>query len=298
MTNNRDQEEKRIEVIKLPTDSAEFVKTVKEERKITAINPYLSHNRFYQYVRIEKKGKRPEEREESLLSERLQRGSVHESGFCKSRTKESSELKEILDMLNERNRCITGCLSGERRLYIFRPNDKLICGMGGSSPYGNIQLLRLHHIFGIPYIPVSAIKGSIRNYMILEEYNGDEEKAEKTTEFKELFGVRADGMQTEGKLIFFDAFPTRFTMGFDVQTPHFKNYYEGKSQNPLDNEHPVPLFFTCLQNVEFEIYISGSKEVWEKYELTVNRAVKGVFEDYGLGAKTSLGYGVGRLIKE
>lgn len=66
----------------------------------------------------------------------------------------------------------------------------------------------------------------------------------------------------------------------------------------MDNEHPVPLFFTCLQNVEFEIYISGGKEVWEKYELTVDRAVKGVFEDYGLGAKASLGYGAGRLIKE
>lgn len=298
MTNNRNQNERRTEVLKLPTDSAEFVKTLKGERKIAAINPYLSHNRFYQYVRIEKDGKKPEEREESLLSEILQKGTVRENEFCKPSKNEPSELKEILDMLNERNRCITECLSGKRRLYIFKPDDKLICGLGGSSPYGNIQLLRLHHIFGIPYIPASAIKGSIRNYMILEEYNGDEEKAEKTTEFKELFGVRADGVQTEGKLIFFDAFPTRFAMGFDVQTPHFKNYYEGKCQNPLDNEHPVPLFFTCLQNAEFQIYISSSEEVWEKYEQTVDRAVKGVFEDYGLGAKTSLGYGVGRLIKE
>lgn len=134
--------------------------------------------------------------------------------------------------------------------------------------------------------------------MILENYSGDEEKAEKTTEFKELFETSADGMRTEGKLIFFDAFPTRFTRGFDVQTPHFKNYYEGKQQNPLDDEHPVPLFFTCLQNVGFQIYITGSDEVWEKYEQTVDRAVKGVFEDYGIGAKTSLGYGVGRIIKE
>ena len=66
----------------------------------------------------------------------------------------------------------------------------------------------------------------------------------------------------------------------------------------MDDEHPVPLFFTCLQNVEFQIYITGSAEVWEKYEQTVDRAVKGVFEDYGIGAKTSLGYGVGRIIKE
>ena len=146
--------------------------------------------------------------------------------------------------------------------------------MGSNSPYGNIQLLRLHHILGIPYIPASAIKGNIRNYMILENYSGDEEKAEKTTEFKELFGTSADGMRTEGK------------------------HYEGKRQNPLDDEHPLPLFFTCLQNVEFQIYITGSDEVWEKYEQTVDRAVKGVFEDYGIGAKTSLGYGVGRIIKE
>lgn len=292
MNKNR---EKRTDVIRLPADSAEFVEAVKKEQKVTAINPCLSHNRFYRYIRIEKEGKKPEERKESLLFEKLQEHPVSESAFCYDGKGKSGELQKILDVMNERNRVIADCFPGKRRLYIFQPSGKLICGMGGTSPYGNIQLLRLHHVFGIPYIPASVIKGSLRNYIILEEFRGDELKAEKTAEFRELFGTNADGMQTEGKLVFFDVFPNRFMMGLEVQTPHFKEYYEGK--NPMDDEQPVPLFFTCLQNAEFQIYISCMEEgILEKYEKTLDKVMKGVFEDYGIGAKTSLGYGIGKLV--
>lgn len=300
MTNkNQGKEEHRTDVLRLPADSAEFVEAVKKDSEVTAINPYLSHNHFYQYVRIEKVGRRPEERKESLLFEKLRECPVCESAFCRDRKNGPSELKNILDMLNERNRIIADYFPGKKRSYIFKLNGKLICGMGGDSPYGNIQLFRLHHVFGIPYIPASVIKGSLRNYIILEDFSGSEEKAEETAEFRELFGTKVNGMQAEGKILFFDAFPSRFEMGVDVQTPHFKKYYEGENPNPLDDEDPVPLFFTCLQNAEFQIHISCREaEGWEGYEKTLARAMKGVFEDYGIGAKTSLGYGIGKLVDE
>lgn len=300
MTNkNQGKEKYRTDVLKLPADSVEFVETVKKDYEVTAINPYLSHNHFYRYIRIEREGRTPEERRESLLFEKLQKRPVGESAFCCDRKSGSGELKKILDMLNERNRTIADYFPGKKRPYIFCPDGKLICGMGGNSPYGNIQLFRLHHVFGIPYIPASVIKGSLRNYIILEQFRGDEEKAEETVEFRELFGTNANGMQAEGKIVFFDAFPSRFKMGLDVQTPHFKKYYEGENPNPLDDENPVPLFLTCLQNAEFQIYIScREEEIWARFEKTLDRAVKGVFEDYGIGAKTSLGYGIGKIVAE
>lgn len=40
-------------------------------------------------------------------------------------------------------------------------NDKLVIGLGGHSVYETD--ITLHHIYGVPYIPASAIKGSFRN---------------------------------------------------------------------------------------------------------------------------------------
>lgn len=274
---------KITEVIQLPADSTEFVKAVRQAHGVTAINPYLSYNRFCRHVKKEKDSNEP------FLFETLLKRPLSSSAPCFDR--------EIIDILNKRNRAIASRYPGRTRPYTFRTKGKLICGMGGASPYGNIQLLRLHHVFGIPYIPASAIKGSLRNYIILEDFGGNEAKAEQTAEFSEIFGVKTEGQQAEGQMIFFDAFPLWFKMGLDIQTPHFRQYYAGERENPLDNEQPLPLFFTCLQNAEFQIYIACSKaEIWKKYEKSVDRAMKGVFEEYGVGAKTSLGYGGGELV--
>ena len=51
---------------------------------------------------------------------------------------------------------------------------RLIVGLGS----GHVQEtnMTLHHVYGIPYIPGSAVKGVLRHWW-LQEFNNDEEKA-------------------------------------------------------------------------------------------------------------------------
>ena len=276
--------------IELPSDSCEFIKNV--ERNIIAVNPYLSHNRFFLYKKKEVPNKMPIESRESLLFKELSNAPVNGDKFCRN------ELKKILDMVNERNKIIAESFP-YKKSYGFKPFDKLILGMGGISPYSNILLMKLHHIYGVPYIPASTIKGTLRNCWIWEKFEGDEKQAENDPEFREIFGSAAEGMEkTEGKLICFDTFPMKFMLGLDVQTPHYKAYYEGKTE-PTDDQKLYPLFFTCLYDAEFEInFAFTDKSFGEKCEEKIDHLVECMFTDYGIGAKTSLGYGMGEVQKQ
>jgi len=56
-------------------------------------------------------------------------------------------------------------------------NWKLSIGLGAVSVYETS--ITLHHIYGVPYIPASAIKGSLRSYIIIDEFEGNEKEALK-----------------------------------------------------------------------------------------------------------------------
>jgi len=65
---------------------------------------------------------------------------------------------------------------------------RLIIGLGVSHPQETS--MTLHHIYGIPYIPGSAVKGVTRHWIILSKHDNSEEKAEKKEEFVEIFGTQ------------------------------------------------------------------------------------------------------------
>ncbi len=51
---------------------------------------------------------------------------------------------------------------------VFKPDWRLIIGLGNPSVYETS--ITLHHIYGFPYIPGSAIKGVVRSYFIQTEF--------------------------------------------------------------------------------------------------------------------------------
>lgn len=298
MKKNKTQDEKssvKYNFI-LPSDSAEFLKEFLEETKEKneympeKINPYLAHNRFYlkkTTEKVVKEGTKSRIEEESLLFDKLQKGPIPERSLC------NGELKGILDFLNERNAEILHFFAKENK-YHFKPNGKVICGVGGNSPYSNIQMVAMHHIYGIPYIPASAIKGALRNCWITEKFEGNEQRALENREFQELLGAaEGEGPVKEGKLVFFDTFPQKFTLAVDVQTPHFSEYYNAGKFPPTDDQRPIPVFFTCIQDAVFDIHIAfREEEIWTQYHADIDEMMKRVFMWYGIGAKTALGYGM------
>ena len=78
---------------------------------------------------------------------------------------------------------------------------RLIVGLG--SEHVQETNMTLHHIYGIPYIPGSAVKGVLRHWWLQEDFNNNEEKALKDKNFLSLFGSQ----ERRGEVQFLDAYP-------------------------------------------------------------------------------------------
>ncbi|HHH49521.1 MAG TPA: type III-B CRISPR module RAMP protein Cmr6, partial [Saprospiraceae bacterium] len=187
----------------------------------------------------------------------------------------------------------------------FSPDWRMIVGLGDASVYETS--ITLHHIYGIPYIPASTIKGVIRSQVIKEIFlpkylsDNDEkanEKAEddamKNSVFKLFFG----NQDQKGKIIFYDAFPTSSPkIEVDVMNPHYGSYYSD-TKAPVDSDSPTPIFFLTVTGCAFQFLISSkSKQLFEKYfdadskKKTIIQWLTEALAHHGIGAKTAVGYG-------
>ena len=161
---------------------------------------------------------------------------------------------------------------------------RLVVGLGNESIYETS--VTLHHTYGIPYIPASALKGAIRNYVIQTEFK-NESKALQNSSFISIFGDK----DQKGKVIFFDAYPVGLPeIAVDVINVHYPDYYKS-SKPPADYQDPNPVFFITVKNTSFE-FITGIKK--KSDENVLDKAfdyLQKALTEFGIGAKTSVGYG-------
>lgn len=219
---------------------------------------------------------------------------------------EKSDNDKIIQSVNERQKKLKekwGLVSKT-----FTINGRLIIGLGGASVYETS--MTLHHIYGFPYIPASAVKGVLRSWVIQNVFDKDEsgetdlKKAEeralkdKKCYFQNIFGTE----DSAGKVTFFDAFPTKApTIKADVMTVHYDKWYsEGKA--PTDTMSPNPIPFLTVEDTPFQ-FLFGAKDFdlsQELWELEINGEMKkgtllhwltSALENHGIGAKTAVGYG-------
>lgn len=195
---------------------------------------------------------------------------------------------------------------------------RMALGLGNESVYETS--ITLHHIYGIPYIPASAIKGVVRSWIITRVYGLDAPENEKdfpllNAEFRaltnsevfcQIFGCPKEiqkvkfengkpvpkkdkngketkeyekekltpvalkdqngkGQEHQGKIIFFDAFPTNLkneSIKVDIMNPHYGEYYSSEGNNikpPGDYYNPNPIPFLTVQDTSFQ-FIVGSKK--------------------------------------
>ena len=154
----------------------------------------------------------------------------------------------------------------------FSPDWRMVVGLGNPSVYETS--ITLHHVYGFPYIPGSAIKGVVRNWIInnffdltneergqiAEKKWGDakEDKALQDKGFCQLFGCSEgsakktkDGKALAfiGDLIFFDAYPIQNpNISMDTMTVHYPKYYGEGTLPPADWQNPIPIPFLTLKN--------------------------------------------------
>lgn len=212
---------------------------------------------------------------------------------------------------------------------------RMVIGLGGTHPWETS--MTLHHLYGIPYIPGSAVKGVSRHWAlltlfenlgekefnniqalgkILEEWDFEKEerleeckasaqrekgeswefiernwekikeRREELAQFQRIFGTQ----RNSGEVLFFDAYPKdRVELEMDIMTPHYPQYYEGK-EAPTDWQDPVPIpFLTLGGNTKFKFLLAGREE---QLLDTALKFLKGALANFGIGAKTALGYGI------
>lgn len=168
-------------------------------------------------------------------------------------------------------------------------NSALAIGLGNASP---LEVgLTIHHTYGTPYLPGSAIKGLLRRAA----------GAHKLTQTAKdiLFG----NTETAAHITYWDAMlepssPTPFQP--DVITVHHPKYYgssgkkdrDGNEVYPTDFDDPNPVAFLSVRpDTEFCIALSSHSQNSLEWLYTAAELLKYALENIGLGGKTNAGYG-------
>jgi CRISPR type III-B/RAMP module RAMP protein Cmr6 len=151
--------------------------------------------------------------------------------------------------------------------------------------------ITLHHTYGFPYVPGSAVKGAARSFIIRELFGGDENTAMRDVAFANIFGNQGQ----RGALCFLDVFPAQCRcLDVDIMNPHFAKYYQGTAA-PTDDDSPNPIkFYAIPAGAEFLFRIC-SRTLDIRKQVIGGHGFTSLFAEMlgyaGLGAKTSAGYG-------
>lgn len=164
---------------------------------------------------------------------------------------------------------------------------RMVVGLGDESVLETS--VALHHTYGVPYIPGSALKGVAACFA--RQHLG-EKWAPDTDAYKVAFG----DTEVAGCVTFFDAFPVPSGGGEDrflrpdVMTVHHPSYYRGQDAPPADWDSPTPIPFLSVIGT-YLVALAGPP-AWVDAAFQI---LEHALAYLGVGAKTSSGYGRLRL---
>ncbi|MCS7189830.1 MAG: type III-B CRISPR module RAMP protein Cmr6 [Bacteroidia bacterium] len=209
--------------------------------------------------------------------------------FTSSKGRINSILNEILKAYQEKYNGHFEKCGGELRTYELQ--SRLAIGLGSADVR---EIGFMFHRHGFPYIPGSALKGAARAAAELIDKASLEE-------IQTVFGWAPDPKQGlpdahVGKVIFWDAIPLpgQKLLELDVMNPHFPNYYSSKGKNPpAEWDSPIPIYFlTVPAGTRFLFAIEADSSV----QAQALRWLDIALTQLGIGAKTTLGYGLWKRV--
>ncbi len=152
--------------------------------------------------------------------------------------------------------------------------------------------LTLHPLYGIPLIPGSALKGLCRTYVTGEIAAHASKKIDDDDEtIQRIFGSPTQS----GTVMFFDALPFegKATFALDITNVHYPDYYS-KGKAPTNDQRPNPVLFLTVTDTIFTFALAPrnlKREEQKDDVTTVSQWLQEALQDYGVGGKTSAGYG-------
>lgn len=199
-------------------------------------------------------------------------------------------------------------IDGEIPISILQGNveNNILPGFG--LEHVHESAISLHHVYGIPYIPSSSVKGVVRRWYIQYFLEGKESHLsdppehlqQKAAVGKIMFGCG----ESKGVAQFFDIFLyDNCSIKPDVMAVHHANYYS-QVREPSDQETTIPISFYSVDVRNINIICGISPHGLTKdyspnllLNLLTNWVMKAL-EELGIGAKTTVGYGRFRQIED
>jgi CRISPR-associated protein Cmr6 len=161
-------------------------------------------------------------------------------------------------------------------------------GLGNASP---LEVgIRLHHTYGMPLLPASALKGLCRRVARLLRH--DSKLSDEAIDA--LFGFSREKQAAAGAVVFYDAWYDPDSVDGapfhrDVITVHHPAYYGSGEVAPTDFDDPTPVPFLVIKpGARFLCVLDAPNRQWADF---AHKMLLWGLEHLGVGAKTNAGYG-------
>jgi CRISPR-associated protein Cmr6 len=217
-------------------------------------------------------GTMPEEALLNAVVERVEAPEVYQSAFRRWQQWVSSEASD--------RACVQFTLQAAAPIAI---------GLGNASP---LEIgITVHHTYGMPIIPGSALKGLCRRGARLLVKEG---KLQQSA-FDYLFGTGGKADAAAGAVVFYDAWYDPSSVKGkpfhrDVITVHHPQYYGSRGKIPptdFDDPNPVP-FLVVKPGAQFFFALAATSKEWAEF---AQKLLVWCLANLGVGAKTNAGYG-------
>lgn len=227
------------------------------------------------------------------------------------RAKHSRNFVRMLQKaMPERHVVVVGQLEGRLAINL---SDSLVQNAG----------IALDRLFGMPYIPGSAVKGVCRHAALaeLKSITDNQERKRMLSLFQQVFGtsevdfkhggqlqkfvalMQGDRkLSIKGRVDFLSAHPvTPANITVDLTTVHYPDYYRSGRTEDLSKEKPRPNPFPVVERgarFAFCLVVNRLEDDIQQLLAAARRWLELALTEGGIGAKTGSGYGWFSLPKD
>ena len=230
-------------------------------------------------------------------------------------------LKTYLPLFRRWREAVTSALPGSyRRVVELEAVSRLLLHPASNESVTEGSLL-LHHTYGVPYLPGSALKGVTRARLLAttRAEQDPKRKSQLTAWAEDLLGFVKEGKaaqrsrgepstpKTQASFVeFLDALwmppegslrgpEVRSPLALDVVTPHHPEYYtvsRGVRKRPTDYDNPIPVErLTVAPGTRFLLVVETAQDLSSWLDWLMDSVFLPALQQEGLGAWTSAGYG-------
>lgn len=199
------------------------------------------------------------------------------------------------------DRYYAGSNFGECTVLDFTVKSEAALAIGHGTDSVLETNLSLHPIYGVPYLPGTALKGLAAHYAHNVLSSTYPALSREGSDYKILFGIQ----QSAGFIQFHDALITPGTawgaLRQDVLTPHHQGYngiltdhFDPKKEYPAprDDDSPSPIpFLTAYGSFRIVLACEGEPEQATSWLELAKMILTEALKHEGIGAKTNAGYG-------